>query len=79
MELLALTIRNTTVKVKDLIALLNTYDQEKLVVIPTGQDGYDNVEVVQDVKLRLNAYTDWWLGAHKEDKDNPDTEAIAIY
>jgi hypothetical protein len=51
-------------KVKELIELLKTKDQELRVVTNGYEGGYCDLEEVGEVNLKLNVNTAWYYGPH---------------
>lgn len=68
-------------KIKDLIKLLNKYDQESTVVVNGYESGYDEVKSAELIAIKKNKIkTDnWWDGEFSEcDPDDPDSLEIAL-
>lgn len=53
-------------KVKDLIAQLQTLDPEMLVLAPGYEGGLKEVEHVRVTEVALNVNTEWYYGPHEE-------------
>ena len=69
-------------KVKELIEMLQGYDPELMVIVSGYENGANEAEHVGQVKIKLNAYTEWYYGKHEvaERDDDPfDCEAIYIH
>jgi len=68
--------------VKQLIEKLSTYDPETMVIIGGYEGGVDEAHQAGEVKIKLNAYTEWYYGKHEvtdRDDDPFDCEAIYIH
>lgn len=69
-------------KVKDLIAKLQSYDPEHMVVIGGYEGGVDEACNVFDAKIKLDVYTEWYYGKHEVvhiDSAPFDCEAVFIH
>ena len=68
--------------VKQLIEKLNTYDPETMVIVSGYEGGVDEAHQAGKVKIKLDAYTEWYYGKHEvtdRDDDPFDCEAIYIH
>ena len=70
-------------KVKDLIAELQKYDQEMLVVVNGYEGGFDSISKVKTIKVTLNArgVEEYWYGEHADarfDTDETGTEVVYL-
>lgn len=64
-------------KISELITELQKHDSEKMVVIAGYEGGFNGLESVETVQLKLNVNTRWYLGKHEENA-NGNTAAILI-
>lgn len=64
-------------KVKELIEELRKHDPEKIVVTNGYEGGYDEINAVAEIRLKLNANTAWYYGNHEQDDDG-ECNAISI-
>jgi len=53
-------------KVKELIEELQKHDPEIMVVVAGYEGGYDEISGARDIRLKLNAHTEWYYGNHEE-------------
>lgn len=69
--------------VKELIEKLQGYDPELMVIIRGYEDGVNEAEYAAQVKIKLDAFTEWYYGKHEityaADTDPFDCEAIYIH
>lgn len=63
--------------VKELIEELQKLDPEKMVVIRGYESGVNEANMVEEIRLNLNANTEWYYGAHEQDVVG-ETQAIHI-
>jgi hypothetical protein len=65
-------------KVKDLIAVLQTYDPELMVVRSGYEGGVDEIMGHDKETIALNVNAEWYYGPHEvvvdEDQDEPEYE-----
>jgi hypothetical protein len=66
-------------KVKELIEKLQKYDSEQMVVIYGYEGGYDEVDKINEIKLKLNVNKAWYYGKHEIVDDNEDFDCVAVY
>ena len=52
-------------KVKELIEKLSELPENSLVIISGYEAGYEEIEEVLSVKLKLNVNTKWYYGRHE--------------
>jgi hypothetical protein len=64
-------------KVKELIEELQKHDSEKMVVVAGYEGGYDEISGAGEIRLKLNAHTEWYYGKHEQD-DKGECDAISI-
>jgi hypothetical protein len=64
-------------KVKELIKELQKHDPEKMVVVAGYEGGYDEISGAEEIRLKLNAHTEWYYGKHEQD-DKGECLAISI-
>jgi hypothetical protein len=64
-------------KVSELIEKLKQHDPEKMVVISGCEGGEDELEKIEEVKLRLNVNSEWYYGEHERD-DKGECDAIFL-
>ena len=53
-------------KVKELIEELQKHDPERMVVVAGYEGGYDEISGAGEIRLKLNAHTEWYYGNHEE-------------
>lgn len=66
-------------KVKDLIKQLQLYNPEQMVVIHGYEGGYDEIEEILQINLKLNVNEAWYYGKHESADDNEDFDCNAVY
>ena len=67
-------------KIKDLIRLLQQCDPEDIAVVPGYEGGYDDVNGIRSIHLKLNQNSEWYYGVHDSATEyNADCTAILIY
>ena len=64
-------------KVKELMKELQKHDPEKMVVVAGYEGGYDEISGAGEIRLKLNAHTEWYYGRHEED-ENGECHGISI-
>jgi hypothetical protein len=64
-------------KVKELIKELQKHDPEKMVVVAGYEGGYDEISGAGEIRLKLNAHTEWYYGNHAGD-DKGECHGIII-
>jgi len=64
-------------KVKELIEELQKHDPAKMVVVAGYEGGYDEISGAGEIRLKLNAHTEWYYGKHELD-DEGECDAISI-
>jgi hypothetical protein len=64
--------------VSELITELKKHDGDLMVVVAGYEDGLDDVRQASPVQLKLNHFTTWYYGAHKE-VDEGGTPAIELH
>ena len=64
-------------KVKELIEELQKHDSEKMVVVAGYEGGYDEISGAGEIRLKLNAHTEWYYGMHEQD-DKGECDAVFI-
>lgn len=63
--------------VEQLIEELKKHGPNKIVVVAGYEGGHDEVDSVSEIRLILNANTEWWYGKHEQD-DAGECHAISI-
>ena len=66
-------------KVAELIQILQTFDQELLVVVDGYEGGLAEPGELGIVRINLNVNTNWYYGRHKEVYKNESFEALALH
>ena len=64
-------------KVKELIEELQKHDPERMVVVAGYEGGYDEISGAGEIRLKLNAHTEWYYGNHEGD-DKGECHGILI-
>ena len=59
-------------KVKELIEKLQRYNPEQMVVISGYEGGYDAVDEINEMKIKLNVNKAWYYGKHEIVDDGED-------
>lgn len=67
-------------KVKDLIAKLQQFNPELMVVLSGYEGGQHEASEVEEIGLKLNVNTSWYYGEHEQthSPETPDAMAIKI-
>ena len=66
-------------KVKELIEKLQRYDSETMIVVNGYEGGYDEIEEVKEIKLKLNVNEAWYYGKHEIVAPDKDFDCVAVY
>ena len=56
--------------VAELIEKLSQYDPDLPVVIKGYEGGYNDLSIIEEIRLQLNANTENWYGTHEEITNN---------
>lgn len=52
--------------VKELIEILEKYPPDMRVVVEGYEDGYDDITIIKELSIKLNANKEFYYGAHAE-------------
>jgi hypothetical protein len=66
-------------KVKELIKQLQLHNPEQMVVVGGYEGGYDEIEEVKEIKLKLNVNEAWYYGKHEIVDHGEDFDCNALY
>lgn len=62
----------------ELIEALGKFPPETRVVVAGYEGGYNDISKIDDKRLQLDAYTEWWYGQHDDAKDGSGVAAIYL-
>ncbi|HXR83388.1 MAG TPA: hypothetical protein VN722_03700 [Hanamia sp.] len=64
---------------RELILKLQQLDPEARVVVRGYEDGYNDIETLKPVKIKVNKNGAWYYGEFEESNDTDAIDAIDIY
>lgn len=64
--------------VKELINELQSYPIDARVVVAGYEDGYNDIDIMQHISIKLNANKEWYYGAHEKSEENNAVPAILL-
>ena len=64
--------------VKELKGKLNDFPDDTLVMVKGYENGYNDVDEIRTIKIKLNVYEHWYEGAHEESAERDAIDAIAF-
>jgi len=72
------TGKQKKMNVASLIEVLKTFPPESRVVVEGYEEGYDDIQTIKLIPIRLNAYKEDWRGPHKKSKSARAKKAVVI-
>ncbi|MBW8051665.1 MAG: hypothetical protein FVQ77_15275 [Cytophagales bacterium] len=64
--------------VTDLIGKLKQFSPETRIVVAGYEGGYNDIDRIDEVSIKVDADTQWYYGRHKESEKDKGTVAIAL-
>ena len=64
--------------IQELIEKLKTFPPDTMVVVRGYEEGYNDISVIKEVTLKLNAHDEWYYGQHDDSKDANAINAIEL-
>ncbi len=65
--------------VKELKQRLNSFSNDALVMVKGYEEGYNDLDEIRELKIKLNVYEHWYEGAHEESEEVDAIDAIAFF
>ncbi len=64
--------------VKELINKLQSYPTDARVVVAGYEDGCNDIDIIQQISIKLSANKEWYYGTHEESEENNTVPAILL-
>ena len=64
--------------VEELINNLHSYPSDARIVVAGYEDGYNDVDIIQQISIKLNAKKEWYYGAHEESNEENAVPSILL-
>lgn len=64
--------------IQELIDKLKTFPPETLVVVRGYEEGYNDISILKEISLELDANEEWYYGQHTISKDSNAPKAIVL-
>lgn len=64
--------------IQALIKELEKHPPDMLVMLPGYEGGFNDIETIELIPIKLNAHSDWWYGAHEKCDSTEATNVLVL-